>query len=166
MGSVRALVYSSLISRMRPKPRQLRLGRMDGRDYFELKVSHIDHIVLTVKNIDVTCDFYSRVLGMEVRSYGKERRALFFGDQKINLHEQGKEFEPKAAKPTPGSADICFIANVPISTVIEHLRSCSVSIVEGPVKTIGATGEMVSVYFRDPDMNLLEVSNVDGRSDI
>ena len=124
-----------------------------------MKVDHIDHIVLTVKSIDATCAFYSRVLGMEVVSFGKERKALSLGDQKINLHQQGMEFEPKANRPTPGSADICFITNEPIGTVVEHLRSCGVRIVEGPVKTTGALGQIVSVYFRDPDMNLLEVSN-------
>ncbi len=124
-----------------------------------MKVNRIDHVVLTVKSIDVACMFYSRVLGMKVTSFGKGRKALSFGGQKINLHEQGKEFEPRASKPMPGSADICFITDEPMSTVIEHLRSCGVKIIEGPVKRSGASGQIVSIYFRDPDMNLLEVSN-------
>ena len=124
-----------------------------------MNVNRIDHIVLTVKSIDAACMFYSRVLGMKVTSFGNGRKALSFGGQKINLHEQGKEFEPKASKPMPGSADICFVTDEPMSTVIEHLRSCAVKIIEGPVNRSGASGQIVSVYFRDPDMNLLEVSS-------
>jgi len=87
------------------------------------------------------------------------RKALSFGSQKINLHRYGKEFEPKAKKPTPGSADLCFITSTPIPDVISHLASCGVTVIDGPVQRTGARGPMVSVYFRDPDMNLIEVSN-------
>ena len=124
-----------------------------------MQIDRLDHLVLTVANFDTTVDFYHRVLGMEVITFGEGRKALSFGSQKINLHAQGKEFEPKDAAPTPGSADICLIASTPISNVIAHLRSCGVSILEGPVKRAGATGSITSVYFRDPDSNLIEVSN-------
>jgi catechol 2,3-dioxygenase-like lactoylglutathione lyase family enzyme len=96
---------------------------------------------------------------MEIVSFGMGRKALQFGQQKINLHEAGKEFEPKAYKPTPGSADVCFITNVPIAQVIEHLHACKVPIQEGPVMRTGALGPIESVYIRDPDANLIEISN-------
>jgi catechol 2,3-dioxygenase-like lactoylglutathione lyase family enzyme len=124
-----------------------------------MKVDRLDHLVLTVRDLEATCSFYIRVLGMEVISFGNGRRALAFGSQKINLHQHGKEFEPKAQQPTPGSGDLCFITDVPLSEVATHLRSCGVAIVEGPVDRTGATGAIVSLYFRDPDLNLIEVSN-------
>jgi catechol 2,3-dioxygenase-like lactoylglutathione lyase family enzyme len=124
-----------------------------------MKITQIDHIVLTVKNIDVTTDFYERALGMEVVTFGDGRKALSFGDQKFNLHEVGKEFEPKADKPTPGSIDICLITETPINEVIDELRLAGVSLLEGPVKRTGARGAIISIYFRDPDLNLIEVSN-------
>ena len=124
-----------------------------------MQIDRLDHLVLTVASIEKTSDFYQRVLGMEVITFGEGRKALSFGSQKINLHAQGKEFEPKAAKPTPGSADICLIASTPLSKVISHLQSCGVSILEGPVRRTGATGSITSVYFRDPESNLIEVSN-------
>jgi catechol 2,3-dioxygenase-like lactoylglutathione lyase family enzyme len=127
-----------------------------------MKIDRLDHLVLTVKDIEVTCAFYTRALGMEVVTFGQGRKALSFGAQKINLHQQGKEFEPKAHKPTPGSADLCFIASVPLAEVMRHLESCGVTVIEGPVERTGARGPMVSVYFRDPDMNLIEVSNYGG----
>lgn len=123
-----------------------------------MKIDRLDHLVLTVRNIEATCRFYSTVLGMEVVTFGSGRRALSFGKQKINLHEVGHEFKPHAEKPTPGSADLCFISAVPLSSVVEHLRVCAVTIIEGPVGRTGATGKMRSVYFRDPDQNLIEVS--------
>jgi catechol 2,3-dioxygenase-like lactoylglutathione lyase family enzyme len=123
-----------------------------------ISIERLDHLVLTVKDIDVTCDFYSRILGMQVVTFGAGRKALSFGQQKINLHQAGKEFEPKADRPTTGSADLCFITNTPLSDVIEHLRSCGVEIIDGPVKKTGAIGAIESVYFRDPDLNLIEVS--------
>jgi catechol 2,3-dioxygenase-like lactoylglutathione lyase family enzyme len=124
-----------------------------------MKIDSIDHLVLTVKDIEMTSDFYSRVLGMEIVTFGSGRKALSFGFQKINLHEHGKEFEPKAQHPTPGSADLCFITSVPLSEVVTHLSSCKVAIIEGPIQRTGATGPILSIYFRDPDMNLIEVSN-------
>lgn len=124
-----------------------------------MKIDSLDHLVLTVANIGKTADFYARVLGMDVVTFGAGRKALSYGTQKINLHEHGKEFEPKAQRPTPGSADLCFITSVPLTDVIEHLKACDVEITEGPVQRTGATGPILSVYLRDPDMNLIEVSN-------
>jgi catechol 2,3-dioxygenase-like lactoylglutathione lyase family enzyme len=124
-----------------------------------MNVDRIDHLVLTVKDVDATCQFYSTVLAMEVITFGAGRKALAFGSQKINLHEQGKEFEPKAHQPTPGSADLCFIATTPLTQVIEHLHQHHVEIIEGPVQRTGAVGKIESVYFRDPDLNLIEVAN-------
>jgi catechol 2,3-dioxygenase-like lactoylglutathione lyase family enzyme len=124
-----------------------------------MQVDRIDHLVLTVQNIEATCDFYVRVLGMQVVTFGNGRKALQFGQQKINLHEVGKEFEPKAMKPTPGSGDMCFITSVPLKEVIEHIRSQEIEIVEGPVRRTGAIGPIESVYVRDPDGNLVEVGN-------
>ena len=124
-----------------------------------MKVDHLDHLVLTVESISATCEFYARVLGMEVVAFGDDRKALAFGAQKINLHAAGKEWEPKAQHPTPGSADLCFITPIPLADVVDHLRRCGVEVVEGPVKRTGAAGPITSVYFRDPDLNLIEVSN-------
>ncbi len=126
-----------------------------------MKIDRIDHLVLTVRNIDATCDFYTRVLGMSVVTFGGGRKALQFGPQKFNLHESGREFEPKAAHPTPGSVDVCLISAVPLSEVMDHLGRCGVAIIEGPVAKTGARGPIRSVYFRDPDMNLIEVSTYD-----
>jgi catechol 2,3-dioxygenase-like lactoylglutathione lyase family enzyme len=123
-----------------------------------MRVVALDHLVLTVRNIEVTCAFYVGVLGMEVVTFGEGRKALVFGSQKINLHEQGNEFEPKAGQPTPGSADLCFITDSPLSQVVKHLNSLGVPILEGPVVRTGAVGPIQSVYFRDPDANLIEVS--------
>ncbi len=124
-----------------------------------MRVDRIDHFVLTVRSVETTCDFYSRVLGMKVEEFEGGRRALEFGRQKINLHQTGKEFEPKAGKPTPGSGDFCLITDVPLGRVAEHIRSCGVEIIEGPVSRTGATDRLESVYLRDPDGNLVEVSN-------
>jgi catechol 2,3-dioxygenase-like lactoylglutathione lyase family enzyme len=122
-------------------------------------LDRLDHLVLTVADLAVTCEFYSRVMGMQVETFGSGRKALKFGQQKINLHEAGKEFEPKAIKPTPGSGDLCFITLSPIADVVAHLTVCGVEIIEGPAERTGALGKMTSVYFRDPDGNLLEVSS-------
>ena len=124
-----------------------------------MKIDSLDHLVLTVKDIEATVSFYSRVLGMDIITFGDSRKALSFGAQKINLHQHRKELEPKAQQPTPGSADLCFITSVPIPDVINHLSSCNVAVIEGPIQRTGATGPILSVYFRDPDMNLIEVSN-------
>lgn len=124
-------------------------------------IEAIDHIVLTVTNIDATIHFYQLTLGMDVVSFGtgNNRKALTFGSSKINLHQKGKEFEPKAANPTSGSADICFITHTPLKMFIEHLNALAIHIEEGPVERTGALGRILSVYFRDPDGNLIEVSN-------
>ena len=124
-----------------------------------MKIDAIDHLVLTVRDLDATCGFYSRVLGMEVATFAGGRRALAFGRQKINLHLAGREFEPKADRPTPGSGDLCLVTQVPLAEVIAHLEACGVEIIEGPVTRTGAMGPIRSVYFRDPDRNLVEVSN-------
>ncbi len=124
-----------------------------------MQIDRLDHLVLTVANIQVTCDFYARVLGMQVVTFGEGRKALQFGAQKLNLHKHGKEFEPKALHPTPGSADLCFITQVPLEQVLEHIRSCKVEVVEGPVRKTGAMGPITSVYIRDPDGNLVEIAN-------
>lgn len=127
-----------------------------------IKANRLDHLVMTVGDVDITCDFYSRVLGMEAvrfRSGGVERRALKFGKQKINLHKAGAEFEPKAAHPQPGSIDLCLIIDGPLEQAIEHLRACGVIIEQGPIGRTGAGGPIRSIYIRDPDGNLIEISN-------
>ncbi len=124
-----------------------------------MNIERLDHLVLTVADVEATCAFYARVLGMEAVTFGEGRKALAFGQQKINLHQRGKEFEPKAAFPTPGSVDLCFITPVRVQQVVEHLKERSVEILQGPVKRTGALGVIESVYFRDPDDNLIEVSN-------
>jgi catechol 2,3-dioxygenase-like lactoylglutathione lyase family enzyme len=123
-----------------------------------VRIDRLDHLVLTVADIDATVDFYTRVLGMEAVTFGAGRTALAFGRSKINLHRAGHEFEPKAHRPTPGSADLCLIAEGPLEQVIEDLTARGVPIEEGPVERTGATGPIRSVYFRDPDQNLIEVS--------
>ena len=124
-----------------------------------MEISHLDHLVLTVQDIEITCNFYNQVLGFEIITFGQNRKALKFGQQKINLHQVGKEFEPKAEHPTSGSADLCFIAKAPIDKVIEHLIQKDIQICEGPVQRTGAMGNILSVYIRDPDLNLIEISN-------
>ena len=125
-----------------------------------MQIDHLDHLVLTVADVDATLDFYTRVLGMQLVTFGEGRKALAFGNQKINLHQAGREFEPKAERPTPGSADLCFIVATPLDEVIAHLEAHRVAIVEGPVKRTGATGPIRSVYLRGPDLNLIELSNL------
>jgi catechol 2,3-dioxygenase-like lactoylglutathione lyase family enzyme len=124
-----------------------------------VRIDRLDHLVLTVRSIEATCRFYSRVLGMAVRTFDGSRSALHFHAQKINLHQAGREFDPKADRPTPGSADLCFIVSAPLEDVIAHLLDCGVPVIEGPVRREGAGGAMRSVYVRDPDGNLLELSN-------
>jgi catechol 2,3-dioxygenase-like lactoylglutathione lyase family enzyme len=123
-----------------------------------MRVVSLDHLVLTVRSVEATCAFYASVLGMKVVTFREGRKALSFGSQKINLHERGKEFEPKAAQATPGSADLCFITDAPLSEVIEHLNSLGVPVLEGPVARTGAVGPIRSIHFPDPDANLIEVS--------
>lgn len=124
-----------------------------------MKIDAVDHLVLTVKDIEATCAFYGEALGMNVVTFGEGRKALAFGSQKINLHQQGNEFKPKAYRPTPGSGDICLITSVALSEVVAHLKACDIAVIDGPVKRTGAVGTLLSVYFRDPDLNLIEVSN-------
>ena len=123
-----------------------------------ISIDRIDHIVLTVFDIERTLDFYSRVLGMEPVTFAGGRRGLSFGRQKLNLHQAGREFEPKALRPAPGAIDLCFITESPLEDVMASLREHGVAIIEGPVDKTGALGPMKSVYFRDPDGNLIEVS--------
>jgi catechol 2,3-dioxygenase-like lactoylglutathione lyase family enzyme len=124
-----------------------------------MRIDSLDHLVLTVADVEATCAFYHRVLGTEIVTFAGGRRALAFGRQKINLHERGRELEPKAERPTPGSGDLCFITSVAMPEVVDHLAAEGVTIIEGPVRRTGAAGPILSVYFRDPDGNLIEVSN-------
>lgn len=126
-------------------------------------IDHLDHVVLTTSRPQACIDFYTRVLGMTLERFvggtpPVERTALRFGQQKINLHVQGSEFEPKAHLPVPGSQDWCFIASRPLGEVIEQLKAADWPIIEGPVRRTGATGPILSVYVRDPDLNLIEIS--------
>jgi len=121
-------------------------------------IDHLDHLVLTTIDRAACIDFYTRVLGMKVETFAGGRFALKFGAQKINIHERGREFEPKAHLPVPGALDLCFIADRPLDAVIEHLRTCNWPIIEGPVERTGATHRLRSIYLRDPDLNLIEVS--------
>lgn len=127
-----------------------------------IHVSHIDHIVFTVADIAATIAFYQRVLGLEVVTFGEGRRALRFGPNKINLHQAGQEFEPHAARPVPGSVDLCLITSSPLDEVVAHLTAVGVPIEEGPVTRTGAAGPILSVYFRDLDQNLIEIASYDG----
>ena len=124
-----------------------------------IEIDRIDHLVLTVFDLERTIAFYQRVLGMEPVTFAGGRRALAFGRQKLNLHQAGREYEPKALKPAPGAIDLCLIASSPLDEVIEELKEAGVAIIEGPVPKTGALGAMKSVYFRDPDGNLIEGSN-------
>jgi len=124
-----------------------------------MKVSHLDHLVLTVADIEISCQFYQSALTFEVITFGENRKALKFGNQKINLHQVGKEFEPKALHPTAGSADLCFIAETPLEEVIAHLQTQNIDIIEGPIERTGAMGKILSIYLRDPDQNLIEIAN-------
>lgn len=123
-----------------------------------IRLDRLDHLVLTVRDIDATIDFYTRVLGMQAVTFGEGRRALHFGQQKINLHQAGAEFDPKAARPAPGSADLCFISRTPLEQVMQHLASCGVSLELLPSRRTGAQGAIQSLYVRDPDGNLIEIS--------
>lgn len=123
-----------------------------------MKIHRIDHLVLTVRDIDATVKFYQTILGMEKLTFNN-RIALGFGQQKINLHEYGRELEPKAHLPVPGSTDICFITDTPLLEAMQHVQAQGVEIIEGPVTRTGATGQIESFYFRDPDLNLIEVAN-------
>ena len=122
-------------------------------------MERLDHLVLTVDDLERTIAFYVDVLGMTEVTFGSGRKALTFGASKINLHQRGQEFEPNAANPTPGSADLCLIADDPLEVVMADLAASGVAIEEGPVPRTGAQGPITSVYIRDPDRNLIELSN-------
>ncbi|MEJ2630157.1 MAG: VOC family protein [Acidihalobacter sp.] len=124
-----------------------------------MHIEQLDHLVLTVRDIERSIASYVDVLGMRALSFGDNRRALVFGEQKINLHPADAPIAPHAAQPTPGSADLCFITQTPIGEVAEHLATHGVEAEAGPAPRTGARGPIVSVYFRDPDGNLIEVSN-------
>ena len=124
-----------------------------------MEVTKLDHLVLTVRDLEETRLFYQTVLGMEPILFGEGRVALIFGNQKINLHEAGREFDPKAQHPMPGSADLCFITPVALEAAMKHVQGCGVEIIEGPVSRTGAIGPLLSFYFRDPSGNLIEVAN-------
>ncbi|MGH8447317.1 MAG: VOC family protein [Solimonas sp.] len=124
-----------------------------------MEIERLDHLVLTVADVDASIAFYRDVMGMRPLTFGAGRRALIFGRQKINLHPAAAPLAPHAERPTPGSADLCFISTTPVAQVIAHLKALGVAVEEGPVPRSGARGPIVSVYFRDPDSNLIEVSN-------
>lgn len=124
-----------------------------------MEVTKLDHIVLTVKDIQTTVSFYTSVLGMKLERFGRDRVGLTYATGRINLHEFGNELEPKAGKPTPGSSDLCFIVSMPLNEVRTHVESVGVTIIKGPVVRTGSNGPIESLYFRDPDQNLIEVAN-------
>ena len=124
-----------------------------------MKINSIDHIVLTVRDIQATVDFYQANLGMSVETFGGDRIALKFGSQKINLHQHGNEVEPRAESPTPGSGDLCFVTETPLDTAIAQVQNLGVEVIQGPVERSGAGGPILSFYFRDPDLNLIEIAN-------
>jgi catechol 2,3-dioxygenase-like lactoylglutathione lyase family enzyme len=124
-----------------------------------MEINKLDHLVLTVKDLEKTTSFYVSVMGMQKEVFGDGRVALKYGSQKINLHQLGNEFEPKAHNPVPGSADLCFITQTPLDDAMAHVKRCGVEIIEGPVERTGANGSIRSFYFRDPNHNLIEVAN-------
>lgn len=128
-----------------------------------MEVSHLDHFVLTVRDIDKTVAFYQSVLGMKKTSFSDGRVSLSYGNQKINVHQLGNEFDPKAGNVSTGSADLCFILKTPLAEAQKHLSDCGVAIIDGPVSRAGAMGPIISLYFRDPDQNLIEISSFDSR---
>jgi catechol 2,3-dioxygenase-like lactoylglutathione lyase family enzyme len=125
-----------------------------------IQIDRLDHFVLTVRDLRAAIDFYTRVLGMQEVTFGAARKALAFGRQKVNLHVAGAEFKPHARTPVPGSADVCFVTATPLEDAMAHVRACGVAIEEGPVPKTGATGPLLSFYVRDPDGNLVEISNL------
>lgn len=125
-------------------------------------IGHLDHLVLTCVDLAATTHFYGAVLQMRLETFGAGRIAFHFGGQKINIHQRGAEFEPKAHLPVPGALDVCFIASVPLDDVIAHLQRCNWPIIEGPVERTGATQKIRSVYVRDPDLNLIEIAELTG----
>lgn len=124
-----------------------------------MKIDALDHFVLYVRDIEATCAFYEKALGMQPVTFGNGRRALAFGTQKINLHQLGRPHAPVADNPVGGAGDFCLLTSIPLAEVQRHLEACGVDVFEGPVQRTGARGTLLSVYFRDPDGNLVEVSN-------
>lgn len=124
-----------------------------------MQIDSIDHIVLTVKDIDKSVAFYTSILGMQMRVFGEKRVALFFGKQKINLHKATEELLPHAQHPTSGSADICLITNTPLKEAMQEVSKHAIAIKEGPIQRSGAQGDILSFYIRDPDGNLIEIAN-------
>lgn len=124
-----------------------------------MEISRLDHLVLTVRDVETSASFYETTLGMQRVSFGDDRVALKFGQQKINLHQQGAEFEPKAYTTAPGSADLCFITSLNLDAAMQYIKECGIEIIAGPVQRKGANGPILSFYFRDPDQNLIEVAN-------
>jgi catechol 2,3-dioxygenase-like lactoylglutathione lyase family enzyme len=120
-------------------------------------ISHLDHLVLTCTDLEATKHFYTRIMQMRLETFGAGRIAFCFGNQKINLHQRGAEFEPKAHLPVPGALDLCFIATLPLDQVIAHLQASGWPIADGPVERTGATSRLRSIYIRDPDLNLIEI---------
>ncbi len=129
-----------------------------------MRLERIDHVVFTVRDVDATCAFYTQAFGMEVVTFGDDRKALQFGQCKINLHQYGSEFEPRAARPAPGTQDICLITTASVQDVVTHLQSLNLDIVEGAVPKTGALGAIESVYVRDPDGNLVEIASYNDRT--
>lgn len=127
-----------------------------------IRIKSLDHLVITARDLQATIDFYTKVLGMEHVAFGNNLHAVHFGDQKFNIHDASTDVSPKAQNIVPGSEDFCLICETPVSQVIQHLGECGVVVEEGPVRRSGAAGVLESVYFRDPDGNLVEVSNVIG----
>ena len=125
-------------------------------------IDHLDHLVLTTADEAACTRFYVDVLGMSLETFAGGRQAFRFGSQKINLHVKGREFEPKAHLPVPGALDLCFIAAIPLERAIERLNAAGVAIIEGPVQRTGATGQLRSIYVRDPDLNLIEIAELAG----
>lgn len=121
-------------------------------------INRLDHIVLTTTQLDACLDFYQRVLKMQVITFGEQRYAIQFGQQKINIHQYGKEFEPKAHLPVPGALDLCFISDIPLTEVQAHIQQQGIEIIEEPVRRTGAMGPILSIYLRDVDLNLIEIS--------
>jgi catechol 2,3-dioxygenase-like lactoylglutathione lyase family enzyme len=127
-----------------------------------IRIKNLDHLVITASNLQATIDFYTKVLGMEHVAFGDNLHSVHFGDQKFNIHDASTNVSPKAKNIVPGSEDFCLISETSVSQVIQHLQDCGVTVEQGPVTRSGAAGVLQSVYFRDPDGNLVEVSNVIG----
>jgi catechol 2,3-dioxygenase-like lactoylglutathione lyase family enzyme len=152
----RTLIFGTVAAMAFPAPSES-IAATDG--LIQMHIDRFDHVVLTVLDIEATCKFYERACGMQVETFGNGRKALKFGQQKINLHQVGKEIKPYALHPTRGSADFCMITSLPVEDVLRHLQANGIAVEEGIVDRTGAMGPIRSVYIRDPDQNLVEISN-------